>query len=138
MDEGPRGLETEAISANGHELEVVIQEKDINIGMVLPGINEHPKSFQSVLDAVAFLDQPKRQVKADVDDSEIVRQHFSRYRKRVYNAVVSLPDDVNAWQSDQAKRFVTMLTNGRFTIKHIEAKSWVLTEEVIRVQEVGT
>ncbi|KAK3721358.1 hypothetical protein LTR37_003234 [Vermiconidia calcicola] len=138
VPEGLRGLETEAIWAKGHEMQVVIEEKDVNIGMILPGINEHPKSFQSVQDAVAFLDEPKRQVNADVDDVEIVRRHFSRYRKRIYNAMVSLPDDVDAWQSDQAKRFVTILTNGQFTIKHIEAKSWILTEEVIKVQELGT
>ena len=103
----------------------------------LPNIARHQPSFTSVDQAVAFINTPRRQVAPDVDDTQSVRTRLGAYRQSIYNAMVILPEDASEWQQGQFKRYSNMVKGKKFSLHDLEAESWVVAEETVRLHEHG-
>jgi hypothetical protein len=90
-------------------------------------------------DALAYTHRARASVDLAVnDDPGVVRFNFSNYRKRIFNAIIILPHDDGDTQESQWDAFVVAMQRVRFELKDIEAKSWIITAEVIKLHEQGT
>ena len=132
-----------AVEVNTHHcrgggiLSIPILE-DIWVREVMPGAAQHSRTISSVQEAVAYTDRIRHTVHPANDDVVQVRADFVRYRKRIYNAMILLPHGVDEWQEKQWNDFVRAVESGKFGLKDIEAKSWQLAEEIVKLHERGT
>jgi hypothetical protein len=113
--------------------------ENIMVRYVMPGATQYSRTISSLQEAVAYTNRVRHGVNPAVDDDAILEcANIVRYRKRIYNAMILLPHGVNEWQEKQWDDFVQAMANGKFDMKDIEAKSWQLAEEIIKLHEQGT
>ena len=111
----------------------------MSVRNVIPGATQHLRTISSLQEAVAYTNRVRHGVFPAADDDVVqVRADIVRYQKRIYNAMILLPHGVNEWQEKQWDQFVRAMQSGNFDMKDIEAKSWQLAEEIIKLHEQGT
>jgi hypothetical protein len=135
----PHGLEKEVINTGASVAEILAIPPNITIRYAIPGINQHARTITSLEDALAYAHRVRASANPAVnDDPGIVRLNFSNYRKRIFNAIIILPHDADDTQESQWDAFVVAMHSGRFDLKDIEAKCWIVTEEIIKLHEQDT
>ena len=135
----PQGLEKEVFNTGASVAEILAIPPNITIRYTMPGINQHARTITSLEDALAYTHRVKASANPAVnDDPGVVRLKFSHYRKRIFNAIIILPHDADDTQESQWDAFALALNGGRFDLRDIEAKSWIVMEEIIKLHEQGT
>lgn len=111
----------------------------IATGRILTGAEYYQRNISTLADAEKHLDIPKRRVNeaVDNDDPIVVRANLHGYRNRIYNAMIELLDTADAWQQEQWQLFESKLEHNLISIKDLEAKSWVLAENIVNLHEKG-
>ena len=95
-------------------------------------------SFDAELIALCRgLAELRREVKPDNDNAQMVRGNLERYRKRIFNAMVILPDDASDWQKSLMVRFSGKFGRLKLSLADVEAKSWIVAEEIVKAHERG-
>ncbi|KAK5121771.1 hypothetical protein LTR85_004646 [Meristemomyces frigidus] len=104
---------------------------------LLLGVSGYQSRIDGTHHAAVHLQPHSRQVRAEVDDSDHVRQHFDYYRERIFSAITTLPADADDWETKQWAKSQKAVKKGSHTLVDIEAASWLIAEEAIKVQENG-
>jgi hypothetical protein len=103
----------------------------------LPGFSEHFPKFIGADEAKALLNTPHRQVAPDVDDIEDVKANMPMWHECIFTALASFPDDADDFQKKQWDEFMADMKNGKFTLEQLDAVSWLVLQEAIRLYEDG-
>ena len=132
------GLEVTVYDTGNILLQVPVTRPGINTRHTLPGTDRHSFDITSLDAAFAHTNRVEfRKPPPPGDDFVTVRVNSNNYRKQKYSAMIILPQDVNNLQENAWGRLKAALEYGRFSFKDIEAKAWILTEEIIKLHERG-
>lgn len=131
-----RGLEMETMKDGGASVAAVSTGEILS--QKLPGVTKHSPTIKNVDEAIAYI-RRKANADAKIDDhTAITRKSFEWWRKCIYNAMITLPEGTSEWQQLQWKRFNNMISSKKYSFADIEAKSWIVAEEVIKLHERGS
>ncbi|KAK4543585.1 hypothetical protein LTR36_005480 [Oleoguttula mirabilis] len=134
-------LPTETVVVNGTRIQIPIvtlpAPEVAQTAQTLSGLAMYQQSMRSTEEATEHLKPPTRQVSPMADDIAYVRQTFEQCRQRVFDAMVTLPADADDWQKKQWVKVQSALEKGTITLACVEAASWVIVEEAVKVHERG-